>query len=309
MNELLASAIFTVFVLVLLAVDLGVFHRRAHRISMREAVGWSVFWIALSLVFNYGLYRLHGTEAGLEFLTAYVLEKSLSMDNLFVFAVIFTYMGVPVRDQHKVLYWGILGALIMRGSFIAAGVALISHFHWVLYVFGAFLVYSGAKLFGHKLEKVHPERNPVLRLARRIFAVTEDYAADAFFVRREGRRLATPLLFVLLMIETTDILFAVDSIPAVFAVTQDPFIVYTSNILAILGLRALYFVLAGALGRFRFLRPGLALILIFVGIKMLVVRFYKLPTHISLIVVLGVLAASILLSLKFKARSEGAAES
>jgi TerC family integral membrane protein len=308
MSELLASALFTAFVLVLLAVDLGVFHRRAHRVSMREAVAWSVFWIALSLTFNYALYRLRGPEAGLQFLTAYVLEKSLSMDNLFVFAVIFSYMGVPVRDQHKVLFWGILGALVMRGGFIAAGVALISHFHWILYIFGAFLLYSGAKLFSHKMDKVQPERNPVLRLARRIFAVTEDYAADAFFVRREGRRFATPLLFVLLMIETTDILFALDSIPAVFAVTQDPFIVYTSNILAILGLRALYFVLAGALGRFRFLRPGLALILIFVGVKMLAVHFYKMPTSVSLIVVLGVLAASIALSLAFRGAKENKGE-
>jgi tellurite resistance protein TerC len=305
MNELLASAIFTVFVLGLLALDLGLFHRRAHQVSFREAVAWSIFWIALSLTFNYALYRLRGPEAGLEFLTGYVIEKSLSMDNLFVFALIFAYMGVPAKDQHKVLYWGILGALVMRGVFIAAGVALISHFHWILYIFGAFLLYSGAKLFGNRFEKIEPERNPVLRLARKIFAVTEDFADDAFFVRREGKILATPLLFVLLMIETTDVLFAVDSIPAVFAVTQDPFIVYTSNILAILGLRALYFVLAGALGRFRFLRPGLALILIFVGIKMLAVRFYKMPTHISLIVIVVVLAASIMLSLKFKPPANG----
>jgi tellurite resistance protein TerC len=305
MNELLASAIFTVVVLGLLALDLGLFHRRAHRVSFREAVAWSVFWIALSLTFNYALYRLRGPEAGLEFLTGYVIEKSLSMDNLFVFALIFAYMGVPARDQHKVLYWGILGALVMRGVFIAAGTALISHFHWILYIFGAFLLYSGAKLFGNRFEKVEPERNPVLRLARRIFAVTQDFAGDAFFVRREGKVFATPLLFVLLMIETTDVLFAVDSIPAVFAVTQDPFIVYTSNILAILGLRALYFVLAGALGRFRYLRPGLALILIFVGIKMLVVHFYKMPTHISLVVIVVVLAASIVLSLKSMPASKG----
>jgi tellurite resistance protein TerC len=304
MNELLASAIFTVVVLGLLALDLGLFHRRAHRVSFREAVAWSVFWIALSLTFNYALYRLRGPEAGLEFLTGYVIEKSLSMDNLFVFALIFAYMGVPARDQHKVLYWGILGALVMRGVFIAAGTALISHFHWILYIFGAFLLYSGAKLFGNRFEKVEPERNPVLRLARRIFAVTQDFAGDAFFVRREGKVFATPLLFVL-MIETTDVLFAVDSIPAVFAVTQDPFIVYTSNILAILGLRALYFVLAGALGRFRYLRPGLALILIFVGIKMLVVHFYKMPTHISLVVIVVVLAASIVLSLKSMPASKG----
>jgi TerC family integral membrane protein len=300
MNELLASAIFTVFVLGLLALDLGVLHRRARRVSFREALGWSIFWIALSLAFNFGVYLLHGREIGLQFLTAYVLEKSLSMDNLFVFAIIFGYMNVPAEYQHKALFWGILGALAMRGAFIAAGIALLSHFHWILYVFGTFLIYSGVRLFGHKPEQVHPERNLALRLARRVFAVTEHYVGASFFVRRDGRRFATPLLLVLLMIETTDILFAMDSIPAVFAVTQDPFIVYTSNILAILGLRALYFVLAGALGRFRFLRSGLSLILIFVGIKMLAGRFYKMPTHVSLAVVVGILTAAILISLKFK---------
>jgi TerC family integral membrane protein len=299
-NELLASAFFTVFVLGLLALDLGVFHRRAHRISFREALGWSVFWIALSLAFGYGLYRWRGPDAGLEFLTAYVLEKSLSLDNLFVFALIFGYMSVPAEDQHRVLSWGILGALLMRGAFIATGVTLVSHFHWVLYVFGAFLVYTGARLFRHKLEKLHPERNPILGLARRSFAVTENFVGASLFVRREGCTYATPLFLVLLMIETTDILFAVDSIPAVFAVTQDPFIVYASNILAILGLRALYFVLAGALGRFRFLRSGLSLILVFVGVKMLSVRLYKMPTHISLAVVVVILSATILLSLIFK---------
>lgn len=300
MSDFLASAIFTVFVLALVALDLGVFHRRARRVSFREALAWSLFWIALSLAFSYGVFLFRGPEIGLQFLTGYVLEKSLSMDNLFIFALIFSTMNVPAENQHTALSWGIVGALATRGAFVAAGATLISHFHWILYVFGVFLVYSGARLFAQKHAQIRPERNPALRLAQKLFRVTEKYEGSSLFVRREGRTLSTPLFLVLVMIETTDILFAVDSIPAVFAVTEDPFIVYSSNILAILGLRALYFVLAGALGRFRFLRPGLSLILIFVGVKMLGARAYKMPTHVSLAVVIGILAAAILLSLKFK---------
>jgi TerC family integral membrane protein len=300
MSVLLASVIFSVCVLGFLALDLGVFHRRAHRISLREAVIWSVFWITLSLIFNLGLYLLRGPEPGLQFLTGYLLEKSLSLDNLFVFTLIFGYMAVPAEVQHKVLAWGILGALIMRGAMIAAGVALVSHFHWVLYVFGAFLIVSGVRFLIRKQETVDPERNPVLRLARRMFKVTEGYSGDSFFVRREGRTWVTPLLLVLLIIETTDVVFAVDSIPAVFAVTQDAFIVFTSNILAILGLRALYFVLAGALRRFRFLRAGLSVLLILVGLKMILAYFYKFPTVVSFAAVVVVLAATILLSVLFK---------
>jgi TerC family integral membrane protein len=307
MNELLASIIFTVCVLGLMALDLGVFHRRSRRISMREAVAWSVFWIALSLIFNLGLYLVRGPEAGLQFLTGYLLEKSLSLDNLFVFSLIFGYMAVPAEVQHKVLAWGILGALIMRGAMIAAGVALVSHFHWILYVFGFFLVASGFRLLIRKHEKVEPARNPVVRLARRMFKVTESYSDAAFFVRREGRTWVTPLLLVLLIIETTDVVFAVDSIPAVFAVTQDAFIVFTSNILAVLGLRALYFVLAGALRRFRFLRAGLSVLLILVGLKMLLARFYKFPTVASFAAVVVVLSITVLLSLLFKQNGQGAA--
>lgn len=305
MNELLASIIFAICILGLMALDLGVFHRRSHRISMREAVLWSIFWIALSLAFNYGLYLVRGPEAGLQFLTGYLLEKSLSLDNLFVFTLIFGYMAVPAEVQHKVLAWGILGALIMRGAMIAAGVALVSHFHWVLYIFGILLIASGVRIMIRKSEKVEPARNPLVKLARRMFNVTESYSGAKFFVRREGRTWVTPLLLVLLIIETTDVVFAVDSIPAVFAVTQDAFIVFTSNILAILGLRALYFVLAGALRRFRFLRAGLSVLLILVGVKMLLARFLHLPTVASFAAVIVVITATIVLSLLFKRNGAG----
>lgn len=305
MNELLASVLFAVCVLGLMALDLGVFHRRAHRISMREAAAWSVFWIALSLIFNFGLFLVRGPEAGLEFLTAYLLEKSLSLDNLFVFTLIFSYMAVPAEVQHKVLAWGILGALIMRGAMIAAGVALVARFHWILYVFGAFLVVSGLRFLIRKHETLEPANNPVVRLARRLFKVTEGYSGDVFFVRRDGRTWITPLLLVLLLIETTDVVFAVDSIPAVFAVTQDAFIVFTSNILAILGLRALYFVLAGALQRFRLLRVGLSVLLILVGLKMLLAYFYKLPTAYSFVAVVVVLTLTALLSVLVKQNGTG----
>ena len=304
MSNFYALLLFNLFVLAMLALDLGVFHRRAHVVSLREAVVWSIIWITLSLLFNLGIWFWRGPVPALEFLTGYILEKSLSMDNVFVFAVIFAYMAVPAADQHKVLYWGVLGALIMRAAFIAAGVALISRFNWILYIFGVFLVFTGVRLFLHKYEEVHPERNPVVRLARGLFPVTKDYEGASFFVRREGRRLATPLLLVLLMVETTDVLFATDSIPAVFAVTQDPFIVYTSNIFAILGLRALYFVLAGAITKFHYLRPGLSLILIFVGVKMLVVHYYKLPIALSLAIICGILVAAIGASLWERSRSE-----
>jgi tellurite resistance protein TerC len=299
-----ALLLFNLFVLAMLALDLGVFHRRAHVVSLREAAAWSAVWITLSLLFNLGVWFWRGPVPGLEFLTGYILEKSLSMDNVFVFAVIFAYMAVPAADQHKVLYWGVLGALVMRAAFIAAGVALISRFNWILYIFGAFLVFTGVRLFRHEHTEVHPERNPVVRLARRLFPVTKNYEGAAFFVHREGRRLATPLLLVLLMVETTDVLFATDSIPAVFAVTQDPFIIYTSNIFAILGLRALYFVLAGAITKFRYLRPGLSLILIFVGVKMLAVHYYKLPIALSLAIICAILVVAIGASLWERRRLE-----
>jgi len=306
MSNATALSVFTLFILAMLALDLGVFQRKAHAPSFREAGAWYAFWVSLSLAFNLGVYIWRGTQPALEFLTGYILEASLSMDNVFVFAVIFSYMGVPAQYQHRVLFWGILGALIMRAAFIAAGVALISRFEWVLYVFGIFLVVTGVKLFLQKHEEIHPERSPVLRLARRIFPVTETYEGAAFFVRRAGRVFATPLFPILIMVETTDVIFATDSIPAIFAVTRDPFIVYTSNVFAILGLRTLYFLLAGAVNRFRYLRPGLSLVLIFVGAKMLASHFIKVPIWLSLLVISAILAAAIVASLRSdrKVRSE-----
>jgi tellurite resistance protein TerC len=298
MSNTVALALFTLLVLGLLALDLGVLERRPRTLSFREACGRYAFWVILSLAFNLGIYFWRGSQPALEFLTGYVLEVSLSMDNVFVFAVIFSYMAVHAHYQHRVLFWGIVGALVMRGAFIAAGVVLISRFNWVLYILGIFLVITGAKLLRAKQEEIHPERNPVVRLARRVFPITENYEGASFFVRREGRLLATPLLLVLLLVETTDVLFAVDSIPAIFAVTLDPFIVYTSNVFAILGLRALYFVLAGAIRKFRYLRPGLAVVLMFVGVKMLVAHRYPVPILVSLGVICGILAVAILASLR-----------
>lgn len=298
MSNFYALLLFNLFVLAMLALDLGVFHRRAHAVSFREAAVWTAVWVTLAVAFNLGVYSWRGPQPALEFLTGYILEESLSMDNVFVFAVIFNYAGVSAQYQHRVLFWGILGALVMRAAFIAAGVALISKFHWILYVFGAFLVITGVKIFREERQEIHPERNPVLRLARKLFPVTPGYEGASFFVRRNGRLFATPLFLVLVMVETTDVLFAVDSIPAIFAVTQDPFIVYTSNVFAILGLRSLYFFLAGAIAKFRYLRPGLALVLMFVGTKMLVVHFYKLPIVLSLLVICSILAVSILASLR-----------
>jgi tellurite resistance protein TerC len=298
MSDFTALGIFTLVVLILLALDLGVFQRHPHKITFREAASWYAFWVALSIAFNVGVYFWRGPQPALEFLTGYVLEVSLSMDNVFVFAVIFGYMGVKPQYQHRVLFWGIVGALVMRAAFIATGVALVSRFHWILYVFGVFLVITGAKLFREEKQEFHPERNPLLKIARKLFPVTSDYEGAAFFVVREGRRFATPLLLVLLLVESTDVLFAVDSIPAIFAVTLDPFIIYTSNVFAILGLRSLYFILASAIGRFRYLRPGLALVLMFVGVKMLVAGFYKIPIVLSLGVITTVLLVAVAASLR-----------
>jgi tellurite resistance protein TerC len=303
MSDLPALALFTLLVLGLLALDLGLLQRRPRTLSFREACAWYAFWVTLSVLFNIGVYLWRGSQPALEFLTGYILEVSLSMDNVFVFAVIFSFMAVQAHYQHRVLFWGIVGALVMRGAFIAAGVALVARFHWVLYLFGVFLMITGAKLLRGKHVEVHPEQNPVVRLARKFLPITEGYEGAAFFVRRQGRLLATPLLLVLLLVETTDVLFAVDSIPAIFAVTLDPFIVYTSNVFAILGLRALYFVLAGAVRRFRYLRPGLAVVLMFVGVKMLIVRFYQMPTLVSLGVICLILFVAIFSSLRAEDKS------
>jgi tellurite resistance protein TerC len=280
----------------MLVLDLGVFHRRAHTVKFREALAWSVAWIALAAIFAVVVFFWHGRTPALEFVTGYVIELSLSVDNLFVFLLIFRFFQVPAIHQHKVLFWGILGALIMRAIFIAAGVSLIERFHWIIYVFGAFLIYSGIKLFFQKEAEIHPERNPVLRLFRRLVPVTEDYVGDKFFVRNPGLY-ATPLFVVLLVVETTDLLFAVDSIPAILAITRDAFIVYTSNVFAILGLRSMYFALAGMMEMFRYLHYGLSLVLVFVGAKMLLSHYLEIPTPVALAAVASVLAISVLASM------------
>jgi len=287
---------FALLVFVLLALDLGVFHRRAHVVQLREALLWSVFWICLALLFNVGVYYWFGKTHALEFFTGYVIEKALSVDNIFVFVVIFSYFAVPQELHHRVLFWGILGALVLRGIFILAGAALIQTFHWVIYVFGAFLIFTGVKLFLDRGSEVHPEKNPVFRLFRRFVPSVDGYRGAHFFVRENGVKYATPLLLVLVCIEATDVVFALDSIPAIFAITRDPFIVYTSNIFAILGLRALYFLLAGIIPKFRFLRVGLAVVLVFVGVKMMIEGFYDIPIVLSLLVILVVLASSVALS-------------
>jgi tellurite resistance protein TerC len=290
-------AVFSALVLAMLALDLGVFHRRAHAVGVREALAWSAVWIALALAFGGGVHAFYGPQLALEFLTGYVIEKALSVDNLFVFMVVFSYFSVPPALQHRVLFWGIFGALVLRAAFIALGATLLQQFHWVIYVFGGFLVFTGIKLLFQHHSEVHPERNPALRLFRRIVPSVPDYRGPKFTVVESGRRYATPLLMVLVVVEATDVVFAVDSIPAVFAVTSDPFIVYTSNVFAILGLRALYFVLAGMLGRFHYLKFGLGLVLAFVGTKMLLADVYKLPIAVSLGVIVVLLAGSVVLSL------------
>ena len=298
MDEFTFWILFNVFVLAMLALDLGVFHRKKHIIKFHEALGWSILWISLAACFAVLVFFWHGRGAALEFTTGYLIELSLSVDNLFVFLLIFRYFRVPRADQHVVLFWGIVGALIMRGLFILAGVGLINRFHWVIYVFGSFLVYSGIKLFRAKDLEIEPEKNPVLRLVRRWIPVTDRYEGSKFFVRRQGL-LATPLLAVLVVVETTDLLFAVDSIPAILAITRDAFIVYTSNVFAILGLRSMYFALAGMMEAFHYLHYGLAIVLIFIGAKMLVSHYYEVPTAIALGAVIGVLGFSILASLVF----------
>ena len=298
---------FNIFVLVMLALDLGVFHRKSHVISLKEAGIWSVVWISLALLFNLGLYffwdqisyesAYTNTEAALAFFTGYLIEKSLSVDNIFVFVLIFTFFAVPAAFQHRVLFWGIIGALIMRGALIAVGAVLLKEFHWIIYIFGAFLIFTGIRMAMHKNEEMHPERNPLVKLLRRVMPVTENYEGDKFFLRRAGKLMATPLFLVLLLVESTDLVFAVDSIPAIFAVTNDPFIVYTSNVFAILGLRSLYFLLAGVVDKFHYLKLGLSVVLVFVGIKMVIVDFYKIPVGLSLGIIAAILASSIAASL------------
>lgn len=288
---------FNLFVLAMLALDLGVLRRKARVVTMREAAVWSAVWVLLALSFNAGVYFWRGPEAGLEFLTGYLIEKALSVDNIFVFLMIFSSFCVSPEHQHRVLFWGILGALLMRAGFIAAGATLLAHFHWIIYVFGGFLIVTGVKMALHKDTEVDPDANPAVKLLRRFVPVTERCEGDRFFVRRAGRLAATPLFVVLVLVETTDVIFALDSIPAIFAVTSDPFIVYTSNVFAILGLRSLYFLLAGVMGLFRYLKVGLAFVLVFVGLKMALADVYKIPIGVSLGVIFGILALSVLASI------------
>ncbi len=295
---------FHVFVLAMLALDLGVFHRKAHAVSLKEATLWSVVWISLALIFNAGLYFLRGPDVALQFFTGWLIEKSLSVDNIFVFVLLFSAFGVAAANQHHVLFWGILGALIMRGVLIAIGAALLEEFHWIIYVFGAFLIFTGLKMGLQREKEMEPQKNPLLKLARRVLPVSQQDEGDRFVVRQGGRLLVTPLMLVLIIVESTDLVFAVDSIPAVFAVTQDPFIVYTSNVFAILGLRSLYFVFARAITMFYYLKPALAVILSYVGVKMTLSAIYHIPTPLSLLIIVGVLTIAVLASV-IRARRVG----
>ena len=280
----------------MLVLDLGIIQRKAHFPTMKEAIGWSVVWITLAFLFGVFLWFEYGQTKALEFFTGYIVEEALSVDNVFVFIVIFTYFAVPKHVQHTVLFWGVLSAIVFRAVFIVLGAALVSAFHWILYILGAFLIYTAVKLAYQEDTEVHPERNPFIRAVRKFLPVTQDYVGQRFFVRRDGRLMITPLLVVLLMIETTDIAFATDSIPAIFAITRDTFVIFTSNIFAVLGLRSLYFVVAGFLKQFRLLKYGLALVLGFIGAKMIVEPWVRLSIHVSLITIFSIIAVSIIAS-------------
>jgi tellurite resistance protein TerC len=288
---------FSAFVLIMLFLDLHVFHRKSHEVKIKEAIIWSIVWISLALIFNFGIYLWFGEQKAMEFLTAYVIEKSLSVDNLFVFIMIFGYFNIDTKYQHKILFWGILGALILRILFIVAGIQMILNFHWIIYVFGAFLIYTGIKIPFEKDKTIEPDKNPLVQLFKKFMPVTKELHGDKFFVKVNTKTFATPLFITLLVIEFSDLIFAVDSIPAVLAISGDTFIVYTSNVFAILGLRALYFALAGIVKYFRYLKYGLAAILVFVGAKMCASGFYKFPISWSLVTILGLLSVSIIASL------------
>ena len=298
MHTILLWVGFNVFILILLTLDLKVLNRKPHEISIKESLMWSGIWIAISLLFNIGVYFWFGRESALQFFTGYLIEKSLSIDNLFVFLLLFSYFKVPARYQHKVLFWGILGALFMRGSLILLGAALITRFHWILYIFGLFLVVTGIKMaFQDEKKEVHPEKNFVVRFFKKIFPVTSGYHEEKFFIKTGGKHYGTLLIIVLIVIETTDLLFAVDSIPAIFAITQDSFIIYTSNVFAILGLRSLYFALAGIMDLFYYLRHGLSIVLTFIGLKMLLIGYVNIPIGLALGVVGAVLLIAITASI------------
>ncbi len=304
---------FLFFVLAMLALDLGVFNRKAHVISIREATGWTVLWVALALGFNAAIYflyerhwlgigttighELNGRTAALQFFTGYVIEKSLSLDNIFVIAMIFSYFSVPAIYQHRVLFWGIIGALVMRGLMILAGVALIERFDWIIYVFGALLIMTAVKMLIVRHDNLDPGKNPLIRLAKRLYPLSDDFDGPNFFTRIDGKRAITPLFLSLLIVESTDLLFAVDSIPAIFAVTRDPFIIFTSNVFAILGLRSLYFALAGMMEKFRYIKSSLVFVLAFVGVKMILMHHHPIPTFASLAIILGILTVGVLASI------------
>jgi tellurite resistance protein TerC len=293
-------------VLALLALDLGVLNRKDHVVRPREALGWSALWIALALGFGAFVWVRHGADTGLEYLTGYVVEKSLSVDNIFVFAVIFGSLGIPPIYQHRVLFWGIVTALVLRGAMIAGGAALLHRFHWIIWVFGAFLILTGVKVFLARASEPHPERSAAFRALRRLVPATPRFDGNRFFTRENGARVATPLFFALVVVEFTDVVFAVDSIPAVFAITQDPFVVFTSNIFAILGLRSLYFLLASVIDKFTYLKPSLAAVLVFVGAKMGLASVVKIHPAVSLAAVLGILATGVVASLVSARRGKAA---
>ncbi|HTC67225.1 MAG TPA: TerC family protein [Candidatus Acidoferrum sp.] len=297
---------FNIFVLIAVALDLGAFHRRPHRIGVREAAIWSAAWIGLSILFGVGVFWFLGRQPALEFFTGYLIEKALSIDNLFLFLVIFHAFSVDERVQHRLLAWGVLGALVMRGIMIAMGAALVARFGWIMYVFGAFLVYAGIHMLLIRTREIHPEQNKIFKFASRHLRVTRQYHGERFFVRSNKQLFATPLFLVLLVVEITDITLAVDSIPAIFGITHDAFIVYTSNVFAILGLRAIYFLLAGALRRLRYLTAGLSGVLVFIGAKMIAVPWVHVPVHISLGVVAGILLVALIVSLLFPAQAASA---
>jgi tellurite resistance protein TerC len=296
---------FIAFVLAMLALDLGVFHRKAHEVRPKEAGAWVAVWVTLALLFAAGLWRFEGGDVALTFLTGYVIEESLSVDNLFVMVVIFNYFGVPAANQHRVLFYGILGALIMRGLFIGLGAVLLAKFEWILYVFGAMLLFTGIRMFFKHDEEFDGETNPVVRMVRRFVPLTPKFHDNKFFIIEDGRRLATPMFLVLVLVEFTDLIFAVDSIPAIFGITRDPFLVFTSNIFAVLGLRSMYFLLAAVIERFYLLKYGLAIILSFIGVKMLGEKWFHIDILISLSVVIGTLAAAIAASLVWPEREKG----
>ena len=316
--------VFIAFVLAMLALDLGVFNRKAHVVGIRESLAWTGLWVALALIFNVLIYFLYehnlfgigqeighqisGRQAALDYFAGYIIEKSLSLDNIFVIALIFSYFRVPAQYQHRVLFWGILGALVMRGAMIAAGIAMIRRFEWITYVFGALLIATAIRMFFSKHENIEPEHNPLVRIARRVYPVSKTFDGKRFFTRIDGRRAITPLFLVLLVVESSDVLFAIDSIPAIFAITRDPFLVFTSNVFAILGLRSLYFALAGMLERFQYLKTSLVFILAFVGVKMILANHYHLPTSISLGVIAGLFAVGLIASLIATRRTNGAGD-